>query len=543
MKFKRISGAALLLSAAMALTACGSSVGTADASPIEQTSVQTVSALPDATPVDVSASDNAASVENAAFADAFSNRDLSGTYDASTAVRIALNGASASCDSDAVTVSGSVVTIRAAGTYLLSGSLDNGAVIVDAGKEDKVQIVLNNASIHSDTFAALYVRQADKAFVTLADGSVNELSNGGTFEAIDDNDVDGAVFSKDDLTLNGSGKLTVTSPAKHGVVCKDDLVVTGGVYEITAASHALSGKDSVSVAGGTFALAAGKDGIHSENSDDAEKGNIYITDGTFNIAASSDGVSASGILQIDGGTLNINASEGLEGTYVRMNDGVIKIYASDDGINAARKSSAYSPTVEINGGEVTVEVGLGDTDGIDSNGALIITGGTIDVTGNSAFDCDGAVTFTGGTVIINGQQVDTIPTQMFGRGGGRNMGGMGGNFGARGGRTFDGNAEGVTPPDGNAESGVRGGRAENGARGGRTFDGSVSGVTPDGSVSDGDAENGVRPWGVRGGKGRKADGNVTGDASATPNGRVGKGQKRPEVPDATTAPTQKISAI
>ena len=544
MKFKYISGAALALSAAMLLSACGSSTNAAETSPIEQVSVQTASALPDATPVDVSVTET----ETAAFADAFSNRDLSGTYDASTAVRIALNGASAFADSDAVTVSGAVVTIRAAGTYVLSGALDNGTVIVDAGKEDKVQIVLNNASIHSDTFAALYVRQADKVFVTLADGSVNALSNGGTFEAIDDNSVDGAVFSKDDLTFNGNGKLTVTSPAKHGVVCKDDLVIAGGVYEITAASHAISGKDSVSVAGGSFTLAAGKDGIHSENSDDAEKGNIYVTEGTFNIAAVSDGVSASGISQIDGGTFNINASEGIEGTYVRINDGVIKIYASDDGINAARKSSAYSPTVEINGGEVTVEVGPGDTDGIDSNGALIITGGTIDVTGNSAFDCDGAITFTGGTVIINGQQVDTIPTQMMGGRGGRgNMGGMGGTFGARGGRTFDSSAEGVTPPDGSAESGVRGGgmpkgNAENGVRGGRTFDGNaqdgVSSATPDGS-----AENGVRQWGGRGGKGRKSDGNATGDASATPNGRIGKGQKQSELPDAVTTPTQKMTAI
>ncbi|MBQ6207047.1 MAG: carbohydrate-binding domain-containing protein, partial [Oscillospiraceae bacterium] len=524
----RISGAALLLSAAMVLSACGSSVGTAAASPIEQVSVQTAPALPDATPVDVDTTESA-----------FSNRDLSGTYDASTAVRISLNGASASCGSDAVTVSGSVVTIAAAGTYVLSGSLDNGTIIIDAGKEDKVQIVLDNASVHSDTFAALYVRQADKVFVTLADGSVNELSNGGTFEAIDDNSVDGAVFSKDDLTLNGSGKLKIASPAKHGVVCKDDLVIAGGVYEITAASHALSGKDSVSVAGGSFALAAGKDGIHSENGDDAEKGNIYIADGTFNIAASSDGVSASGLLQVDGGTLNINASEGLEGTYVRINDGAVKIYASDNGINAARKSSAHSPTIEINGGDITVEVGPGDTDGIDSNGALIITGGTIDVTGNSAFDCDGAVTFTGGTVIINGQQVDSIPTQMFGRGGGRNMGGT---FGARGGRT-----EGATPPDGNAENGVRRGRtfdgsaegvtppdgnAENGVRRGRTFDGSAEGATP----PDGSAENGVRQWGGRGGKGRKTDGNgaATGD-----NGRVGKGQ----VPDAVTAPTRNITPI
>lgn len=544
MKYKRMGGAALFLSAAMILSACGSSIGAADASPIERVSAQSVSVIPNATPVDASAT------ETAVFAEAFSNRDLSGTYDASTAVRIALNGASASCDSDAVTVSGSTITITAAGTYVLSGTLDNGTVIVDAGKEDKIQIVLDNASIRSDTFAALYVRQADKVFLTLADGSVNVLSNGGTFEAIDDNSVDGAIFSKDDLTLNGNGKLTVSSPAKHGIVCKDDLVITGGVYEITAASHAISAKDSLSVAGGSFALTAGKDGVHVENSEDAERGNIYIADGAMSIKANSDGVSASGMLQIDGGTFDINAGEGLEGTYVRINDGAVKIYASDDGINAARKSSAYSPTIEINGGEITVEVGPGDTDGIDSNGALIITGGTIDVTGNSAFDCDGAITFTGGTVIVNGQQVSTIPNQMGGRGG------MGRNFGGGMGRMApDGSVSGGTgrtAPDGSVNGGTGRTAPDGSVNGGmgRKF-GGAGRMAPDGSVggTDGSAESGATApdgnaqRGGRVGKGRKTDGTGTESATGDVSGRVGKGQKPSEAPDATTAPTQKITPI
>ena len=119
---------------------------------------------------------------------------------------------------------------------------------------------------------------------------------------------------------------------------------------------------------------------------------------------------------------------------IQINDGKISISASDDGINAARKSSAYTPTVEINGGEITIVMGAGDTDGVDSNGNLIINGGTVNVSGNSCFDCDGTATYNGGTVIVNGQQVDSIPVQMMGGRGGMMDGMMGGMSGGHGGR-------------------------------------------------------------------------------------------------------------
>ena len=430
MKRKTTGLVALALTAAIALSACGASAR----EPSETASVKDESVPAEASEsaaVQAEPMDASASAET--FSDAFSSRDLSGTWDASSAVLIALNGDSISCDSSAVTVSGSSATITAAGTYRVTGTLENGSLIADAGKEDKIQIVLDGASIHSDTFAAIYVKQADKVFLTLADGSENALSNGGTFETIDENNVDGAVFSKDDLTLNGNGKLVVTSPAKHGVVSKDDLVITGGTYEITAGAHALSGKNGVGVADGALTLTAGKDGIHAENDEDSAKGCVYLAGGTIAITAGDDGVTASGLLQMDGGSLDVTASEGMEGNYIRVNDGAIRIQASDDGINAARKSGAGTPTVEINGGDISVTVGAGDTDGIDANGNLIITGGTISVNGNSAFDIDGTVSFTGGTVIINGQRVDSIPNQM---GGGRGGFGAAGRKG--GGRPADG---------------------------------------------------------------------------------------------------------
>ena len=359
----------------------------------------------------------------------FSGRDLSGSYDEEVS-SITLNGTGASSDSDHVSISGSVITIQDAGTYLLTGTLENGSILVDADKEDKIQLVLSGVTVHADTFAAIYVKQADKVFVTLAEGTVNSLTNGGSFQQIDDSTVDAVIFSRDDLTLNGSGTLQIVSPAGHGIVGKDDVVITDGSYEIRAAGHGISAKDSLAIANGSFLIEAGQDGFHAENSDDTTLGNIYIEDGSFSIQVSDDALHANTYLQVDSGSFAIAGSEGLEATYIQINGGTMNIYASDDGINAARKSTVCTPTVEINGGDITIVMGAGDTDGVDSNGDLIINSGTVSVSGNSCFDCDGTAVYNGGTIIINGQQVDSIPVQMMGGRGGM-MGGMPGERGGK----------------------------------------------------------------------------------------------------------------
>ena len=360
----------------------------------------------------------------AASSDLFSERDLSAEYDDET-VTIRLNGSGAEVSSDKVSVSGADVTITGSGTYLLSGALNDGSITVDADKEDKVQLVLNGVDISSASFAAIYVKQADKVFVTLAEGTQNTLSNGGTFTQRDDNNVDAVIFAKDDVTFNGTGALTIASPAGHGIVGKDEVTITDGVYEITSAKCAIRANDSIAIADGAFTLNAGTDGLHAENDDDDTLGNVYITGGRFNISVSDDAIHANSLLQIDGGSFDITGAEGLEATYIQINGGNISISASDDGVNAANKSSAYTPTVEINGGKLTIVMGAGDTDGVDSNGNIIITGGTVDVTGNSTFDYDGTAQYTGGTIIVNGQQVDSIPNQMMGGGPGGGMPGDG----------------------------------------------------------------------------------------------------------------------
>ena len=373
-----------------------------------------------------STSGSSASAESAVTSadDAFSERDLSGAYD-DEVFSITLTGSGAQTDSGGVTVSGSTVTVTAEGTYVITGTLNDGTIVVDATKDDKVQLVLSGVSVRSSDYAAIYVKQADKVFVTLADGTENTLSNGGTYVQRDENEVDAVIFSKDDITFNGTGSLVITASSGSGIVGKDEVTITAGTYQITAAKNAIRAKDSLAVAGGSFTLYASADGLHAENGDDDTLGSVYIAGGSFVIQARDDAIHANTILQIDGGSFTLTAAEGLEATYVLINGGTLQISASDDGINAAKKSSLCTPTVEINGGDITITMGAGDTDGVDANGNIVINGGTIRVTGQSSFDYDGTAQYNGGTIIVNGQQVYSIPNQMMGGG----MGGMGGRGG------------------------------------------------------------------------------------------------------------------
>ena len=319
-------------------------------------------AAPETTTESSKASSVSDSITYLDAADMFTKRDKQSDYASEDATEITLSDSKGTCDSPAVRVSDNQITITRTGTYVLSGSLTNGQIVVDASGE-KVQIVLKDASINCDTSAAIYVKSADKVFVTLAENTSNTLTNTKDFVAIDDNNIDAVIFSKSDLSLNGSGTLTIHAAYGHGIVSKDDLVITSGTYDITAARHALSGKDSVRIADGVFTLNAKKDGIHSENTDNDEKGFIYIADGTFSITCDSDGMDAEETLQVDGGTITIAAGddglhadgdlvlndgtititksyEGLEGKTVTITGGSYAVTASDDGVNAAGDGTA-----------------------------------------------------------------------------------------------------------------------------------------------------------------------------------------------------------
>ena len=344
----------------------------------------------------------------------FSDRDMESGYDESTSTILDLADDSIKISTESVMVVGNIVTIFQEGTYILRGSLSDGQILVDAKNSDKIQIILDTVAISSSSSAPIYVKQADKVFLTLANGSKNMISVHGQYSAIDDTTIDAAIFSKDDLTINGSGALTVTNMYGNGITSKDDLVLTNGIYDIKVSGHGLEAKDSIRISQGTFTIVSGKDGIHSENGSDTALGSVYIQNGNFSITADDDGIYGTSIVQINGGSITIPTStEGIEGTYILINDGIINIHSTDDGINA-NKLSTYDVLIEINGGDITIVMASGDTDAIDSNGDIHIKGGTLDLTCGSSLDADGKIVYTGGTVIVNGETVTDFSASQIG---------------------------------------------------------------------------------------------------------------------------------
>ena len=309
----------LTLCAVLAGSMAGCSASTPDGSAAEPSvdglADQTTSPEPDET------EDAMTAVPAYTIDEMFTDRDREAGYDGTDGTAISLNGTEIQCSADSVEITGTTAVIRETGTYILTGKLENGQIIVEAGKDDKVQLVLDGAAINCDTSAAIYVRQADKVFLTLAADSENRLSNTADFTAIDDNNIDGVLFAKSDLTLNGSGALTINAAYGHGVVSKDDLAVTGGSYTIDSAGHGLSGKDSVRILDGSFVINSGKDGVHSEHKDDSTLGFIYIAGGTFRITAQGDGFDAATVLQADGGAFTITAGGGSRNAVDRAEKG------------------------------------------------------------------------------------------------------------------------------------------------------------------------------------------------------------------------------
>ena len=332
--------------------------------------------------------------------DMFTKRDLAGNYDESEAVKITLSGKTAACNSSNVQIEDGVVTIKAAGVYVLSGTLTDGTIVVDAGDDDKVQLVLDGVSIMAADYAAIYAKNADKVFVTLAEGAGNSLTVSGDYVQTDDNNVDAVIFAKCDLTLNGTGSLTVKDNTGHGIVSKEDLVVTGGTYTIYSQDHCLNGKDSVRIADGTFNLSCDEDGIHAGN-DDQQDGYVYIEGGDINISVGDDAIHAEGLLIITGGDIDVSKScEGVEGDKILVTGGDIDVISSDDGFNAAGGSSGSGDNHDGFGGGP----GMGGVDmDADNDAYILITGGTININANGdGIDSNGCIGITGGSVYVLG---------------------------------------------------------------------------------------------------------------------------------------------
>ena len=428
----------------------------------------------------------------------FSNNDTTYDYDESEAKTVA--------DSE------KTVKITAEGTYVVSG--EHESITVSAPDTAKVRIILKNATVSNTSGPAIYIEKADKVFITACEGTVNTLSDGTSYTGdFKDTNIDGAIFSKIDLTLNGEGTLNITGNCKCGVVSKDDLIICGLNLTVKSTGCALEGKDCVKIKDAAITVSAGGDGIRSTNTEKSNKGFVYIETGNIDITSGNDGIQAATVLKaangsikitagggaadtkqnfggrnmpgfggktqttddeestkglkagslilideggfevsskedsfhsngdieinggsftaaagedgfhadnnliINGGSITVSQSyEGLEGQKVTVTGGNIDITASDDGINAASPSSSGSSAggrpgnsdsnslITISGGYILVNA---SGDGIDSNGNVAITGGTVLVSGptdngNGAFDYDGEATVSGGTVILCG---------------------------------------------------------------------------------------------------------------------------------------------
>jgi hypothetical protein len=396
----------------------------------------------------------------------FTANDLEVGYEDSTSTHVTLNGSSIEVSGDGASADNGVLTISQKGTYVISGSISDGQILVDAGENDKVQIVLNGVSINCADSAPIYVKNADKVFITLQEGTENTLTDGTSYTQTDDNTVDAVIFSMADLTINGQGTLNITANYKHGIVSKDDLVFTGGTYNIKAVKNTINGKDCVKIKDGNFTLAAstGK-GITSKNGDDTTKGYVYISGGTINITTCQEGIEGTAIV-IDDGTININAQDdgfnaaskaasssssstsgstgtASDATAAKDNSGItaIQLSTATTTASAADSSDLTADTdssttlanghmggrggfggdggfgggggafendtncyLSINGGSITVNA---QGDGLDSNGSMYISGGDIYVSGptesmNGGLDYNGTADVSGGTIVVAG---------------------------------------------------------------------------------------------------------------------------------------------
>ncbi len=239
----------------------------------------------------------------------FSDRDVRMTYEDSSATHITLDGTDIRIEGEGAVASDGLLTINSEGTYVLTGTLTDGRLIVDAGDEDKIQIVLHGVNINCKDNAPIYIKKADKVFLTLQENTENTLTDGKEYNQEDGDNVDGVIFSRADLTLNGAGSLNITGNYKHGLVSKDELLITGGTYHITAVKDTISGKDCVMIRDGSFLLNSqtGK-GIESKNEDDNTRGYVYICGGSIKITNCRKGIDST-VIAVAGGVLDITASE------------------------------------------------------------------------------------------------------------------------------------------------------------------------------------------------------------------------------------------
>lgn len=426
-----------LVMATMMLAGCGSNETAATSAASSEAQNESTENLSDETlsTTETGSADTENSLDESAMDLEFTARDLDVGYEESTAVQVTLSDSGIQVSGDGAEADGTTLTIKEEGTYVISGSLSSGQIVVEADDSAKIHLVLNGVSVRCENSAALLIRGADKVFVTLAEGSENTLESGSEAPSGEDENVDGVIFSRSDLTLNGSGSLTINAGYKHGIVSKDDLVITGGVYNITAVGGGLYGKDCVKILDGTFNLNVEMDGIQSDNEEDADRGFVYIAGGTYDITAGHDGIQAETLLKVAEGTINITTGTGSVGNMKTeemsggfgggmqpggLGDGGRP--GSDDSngdmqppelLSEVTESAASGSGAAVNGSSDTDSTSNGSTNvtdssssesikGLKSGSLLEITGGTIVINSeDDSVHSNGSITITAGNLTFS----------------------------------------------------------------------------------------------------------------------------------------------
>jgi len=328
--------------------------------------------------------------------------NIFGEFDA----RITLNGDTISVEGSGVSASGSSATISEAGIYQVSGTLNNGQIIVDSISEGTAELVLAGAALTNHSSAPIYIKNADEVVITLAEGSQNSVTDGETyaFPDAETDEPDAAIFSESDLTFQGSGSLTINANYKNGIYSKDDLNLEGGVITVNAVSDGVKGRDSVEVKAGTLTITAGGDGIQASNDSDVDKGFVGIEGGTVSISSDLDGIQAATNLTISAGSLTIvsgggSANSSAQAGWGQPGGGMNKPDAAQEtAVLESMKGLKAGTAIMISGGEIAIDSA---DDAFNSNDSISIAGGQIAISsGDDGLYADTALTINNGSLTI-----------------------------------------------------------------------------------------------------------------------------------------------
>ncbi len=304
---------------------------------------------------------------------------------------------------EGVAIEGQQITITKGGTYVLQGTLNDGQVIVNlTDNTEKVHLICNGIAITSSS-AAIWVQQADKVILTLAEGTENSFTDGIDYASEEENATtpNACIYSKDDLTINGEGVLIVNGNCNNGIHTTDDLRIVGGKITVNAVNHGLRGSDSVVIKGGELHINAEGDGIKSSTVDTEGKGFVDIEGGSVTVSAAQDGIDAAVALVINGGTLDVESgggtanapahSEGMGGMHGGWGDwftdtNTTDTTASTKGIKAGSVLAVMQGTATINAAD----------DAVHCNGDTAVSGGVLTLAaGDDGIHTDDELTIGG----------------------------------------------------------------------------------------------------------------------------------------------------